>query len=133
MVTLRELAYDALGNVAVYIGEPYNYPGTVWNTGETAFVRVTITNNTGLTLRDVVATLRVYGAGEVYPWHFMCHNMLDGEASWDELQPYQSRYFIVRLRGRAAGTARMYAYIEAEIVPYASRHRATRFASVTAA
>lgn len=133
MVSLRQLAYDALANVSVYIGSLYGYSGTVFNQGEWAFFKVRVTNNTGLTLRDVVAKTYVFGAAKIDPIVIFGLTIYDGEESWGELEPYQSKTYTVRIKGTSAGTARIRVYISAEVVPYATRYRAGRDVTVVAA
>jgi len=121
MVTLRQLAYQQLCTATVTISPPIGYSGTVWNNGEIARVKVTVINTTGLPLRDVVVTLRASGAARVYPiW------IWDGDMSWDEIEPGQSKAFWVYLKAIGSGTATLLAHICAEIVPYACKWKSRR-------
>lgn len=130
MSSLKQLAFDALGQVTVYVSEPYNYPGTVFNERELAFIKVTITNNTGLTLRDVVASTGLTGAAKIEPWTFIGFTFWDGEESWAELRPYETREYYVRIKGMSSGAANVVVWISAEVVPYSSRYRAGRVFTV---
>ena len=126
MVTLRQLAFDTLGNVSIFISAPFNYSGNVFNERETAYIEIEVKNNTGLTLRDVVVNIYAYGAVKIFPWEIFHIILLDGEESWDELKPYKTKKFLVRLKGKYDGNGYLYAYISAEIVPFASRYRTSR-------
>ncbi len=121
MVTLRQLAYQQLCTATVIISPPTGHSGDVWNKGETTRVKVTTINTTGLPLRDVVVTLRAYGAARVYPiW------IWDGDMSWDEIKPGQSKAFWVYLKAIASGTSTLKTHICAEIVPYACKWKTRR-------
>lgn len=126
MVTLRQLVFDTLGNVSIFISTPYNYAGNVFNEGDTAMIDIEVRNNTGLTLRDVVVNIYVYGAVKIFPITFWGMLFYDGEESWDELKPYETKKFPVRLKGKYDGNGYIYAYISAEIVPFATRYRSSR-------
>ena len=67
MVTLEQLAYDTLGQVYGYISPPRGYSGNVFTEGELAWVTATITNNSDVTLRNVVAKVTASGAVRVEP------------------------------------------------------------------
>lgn len=133
MVTLRQLAIDTLGNVSIFISAPYGYSGSVFNEKETAYIEIEVKNNTGLTLRDVVVNIYAYGAVKIFPieisWPIKII-LFDGEESWDELKPYETKKFPVRLKGKYDGSGYLYAYISAEIVPFASRYRTSRTITV---
>ena len=130
MVTLKQLAYDTLSGVNIYISAPYNYSGNVFNEGETAFVEVKIKNITGLPLRDVVVNISASGAITIAPVIFPFPGafavLFDGQESWDEIKPYRTKKFLVRLKGKYSGNGYLRANICAEIVPFSCRHRATR-------
>lgn len=127
-MSFEDLSYEALGGVSIYISEAYGYAGNLFDENdEKAFVSVEVRNNTGLTLRDVVVSIQASGAIMIYPMNWM-HGivLVDGEESWDEIEPYETKSFKVRLKGRYSGNGYLNAYISAEIVPYSSRERTSR-------
>ena len=129
MVTLWELYYAALGGISIFISEPYNYSGNVFDEDdEKALVDVEVGNSTELTFRDVVVEIYASQAVEISPIKSPMGEVIlfDGEESWDELKPYDSKKFIVRIKGKHSGNGYLLAYVSAEIVPYDTRYRTTR-------
>lgn len=114
------LARAELDEVTVTIGDPYAFPGNVWNAGEFAWVLIRVINTSTVTLRDVVADAHVFGSASIQPIKIGTFYYGDGEESWAEIGPSQTHYYVVRLRGISAGNAHMYVGLSAEIVPYAS-------------
>jgi hypothetical protein len=131
-LTLRKLAHHALEDVAIQIGRPTGSwrLGRFIEAGELAMVNVTITNNTGLRLRNVVARLSLYNAAEIEPYIDRSTPYLDGEESWDILEPYETKSYDVRIRAKSSGQCRMTAWISAEVIPRAGTLRATRMFNV---
>lgn len=126
MVTLKTLVIENLKGFKISIGAPYGHAGGVFNEQEHAKVKVNVSNYTGFTLRDVVVRIFASGAVKISPINIMGLQLLDGEESWDEMDPWDSDNFIVRLFGKYDGTGYLYAYVSAEIVPFGTVHRATR-------
>lgn len=100
--------------------------GSVFNEGENALVKVSVSNYTGFTLRDVVVTLYAYGAVKIDPISFMGIPIFDGEESWDEIDPWDSEAFTVRLKGKYDGNGTLYAYVSAKVVPHSKVYRSKR-------
>ena len=123
MGELEDIAYRTLGNIGVEIGEPSNFPGSEWEVGEQAWISITLRNNTGSILRDVVATIRVEGAAKfkysIRGMSFWPHgNEWVQSADW---LPGQIIFGLVRVEGTYAGTAHIAVDIAAEVVPAADR------------
>lgn len=123
-MTLESLTRNELNQVTVTISEPSGFPGSVWNTGELAFVTVTVNNTCGMLLRDVVATLYAYRGCIVSPLYIFNVPVFDGQEVWSELEAGESRLYGVRLRATAAGRAYLRVTLNAEVVPYAVRYYA---------
>lgn len=126
MVTLKSLVNDALEGFKISIGAPYGYSDSVFNEGENAKVKIYVSNYTGFNLRDVIVRIYAYGAVKIDPIFIWGIPLLDGEESWDEMDAGDSDDFVVRLKGKNDGYGYLYAYVSAEIVPYSTKHRATR-------
>lgn len=105
--------------------------GTNWVEGEFRMAYVHIRNTTGLPLRDVVARLHVSGAARVEPVSIV-RASFDNEASWAELDPWEHTFFRVALMATGGGTAFMYVFLWAEVVPYVSAFMGSRSESVIA-
>jgi hypothetical protein len=132
MVSLKQLVNEVLDDVNVFIDAIFGYAGSVFNDGDFAYFKVRVSNNTGMTLRDVVAQTYVYGAAEIEPIQLLPGIVcLDGEESWSELQPYADTVYYVRIKGISSGNAHIDVFISAEVVPYSRRYRAYRSISVT--
>ncbi len=128
-MTLKQLSYETLKDVSIFISQPFNYSGNVFNEKELAFVSVKVKNNTGLTLRDVVVNITASGAIQIYPHILTWPTYIvfyDGIESWNAIKPFQTKKFLVRIRGKYDGNGYLKANVSAEIVPFARRHRASR-------
>jgi len=90
-------------------------------------VEVTITNNTGLRLRNVVAELHVHNGAKIEP-HVDKNRIVfyDGEESWDILEPSEKTSYFVRIKRTSSGLCKMVAWIGAEVIPYSWRNGASR-------
>ena len=113
-------ALEQLKLVTVDIGTPTTDRGTFWNPGEGAYIMVTVTNTTGVPLRDVVVRLFVGGAASIYPYYF-----IDGTWYWAEIEPGETKDFYAILVADRAGNVHTSAAISAEVVPYVTNWHMT--------
>ena len=88
-------AYNALGDVSVEVLDLWGYPG-VFEVGETAFLDISITNNSGLKLSDVVVTVEIDGPVAIDPIVFWGIPCFDGEWSCDEIEPSEQKEMSVK-------------------------------------
>ncbi len=114
-------AFTRLGYLTHKIGDPYGYPGSVWNQGEYAYLNTTVTNTTGRVLRDADVWIAVYGAAQIAPIKAWGLTWYDGEEYRAELEPGQSVLIHTRLRATSAGRVHITLRASAEVVNSGSR------------
>jgi hypothetical protein len=114
MADLRDLAYQQLSKATVRIEGPYPWTGGVWNAGEFAWFKVTLTNTTGLPLRNTTLVLKGDNAAQVlYGYPAGYYGFWGGN-----LDPNLSVSFYTAVYATKAGSAHIYASIAGETVPY---------------
>jgi hypothetical protein len=116
---LDQQAWLHLRNVHTTVEiDPSSYPGAIWNMGEYAIAIVTVHNTSGLPLRDIIATLEVYGAARIEPTVMDDQTVLDGDWYWETMEPNESQSFLVHLLAENSGTASFNVNVAAEVAPY---------------
>jgi hypothetical protein len=110
-----------LYSVTVDVGDPYGFSGNVWNVGEIAWVRTTITNSSGRVLREVVAELNVFGGADISPLNWgPWFPAFDGKWFRDELEPGESFSYLTRVSATSTSYTHFHLDLAAEVVPYAA-------------
>lgn len=122
MSEFATLGRQALNDVSIGISAPFGFPGSVWNQGETAYVRVSLRNAYDLVLRDVSVRFSCWGAAHNIPVFWF-----PNPRHFDEIDPGEAKtlYFVVRAHPAAeahgATTAQMSVFLSAEPTPNVSR------------